>query len=241
MTTQDLSGYSVVLAASAKGSPDSFGPAKPSFMSMYHGKIALLRSIESLAVSGFRTILVILEEQDQLFGISGLVLSDFPDVSVVRLPRETKGALISALSAMGGLNPSLPLVVGSGDSYVEGGVASFVESWVRSGVSGGVLAFESDSERFSYVLAERDQVVYVAEKQRISSLATTGTFYFKSVSVFLEAAEWTLVNNNHLDGRFYNSSTLNYLVTQGMRTEVVNLAPALYHPMMQASDFLERE
>lgn len=240
MTMQDFTGYSLVLAASTKTIPDNLGLKKPSFLSMYRGKLALFRSIESLAVPGFQTVLVILEEHDQLFGISGLVLADFPDVSVVRLSKGTKGALISALIALGGVDSGLPLVIGSGDSYVEGGVAGFVESWMRSGVSGGVVAFESDSERFSYVLAERDEVVFVAEKRRISSLATTGTFFFRSVSVFLEGAEWTLVNNNHLDGRFYNSSTLNYLVTQEMRAEVVKLAPGQYHPMMQLSDFPEK-
>lgn len=241
MTTKSVLGYSVVLAAGAKRSQDLADVDLPNPFINYQGKSVLFRAIESVAVPGFQTIVVIREEHDQLFGIKGLLLSHFSDVWVVSLSRETKGALVSALVALEGLDPKLPLVIASGDSYVDGGTGSIIESWVRSGVSGGVVAFESNSEQFSYVLAHEGQTTYVAEKQRVSNLATTGTFYFKSISVFLEAAEWTLVNNNNLDGHFYNSSTLNYLISRGMSVEVANLPPGAYHTMLRALDFLETE
>jgi hypothetical protein len=55
----------------------------------------------------------------------------------------------------------------------------------------------------------------VAEKRPISKNATTGTFFFKTVDLFELASRWVFTNNVVLNGSYFLSSTLNYLIARG--------------------------
>jgi hypothetical protein len=61
-----------------------------------------------------------------------------------------------------------------------------------------------------------EKLVEVCEKKVISSKATAGIFYFKTAHLFIECAEWAIMNNIQTNGLFFLAPALNYAVVKGL-------------------------
>jgi hypothetical protein len=106
-------------------------------------------------------------------------------------------------------------------------------------VDGGVMCFESSQPRWSYAKlgANKLDVLEISEKKVISEFATVGCFFFRSVRMFLEAAEWCLVNNANTHGDFFTSMALNHLVASGKTVEARVVDTEQYRPYSGPKDF----
>ena len=216
--------------------PAGFG--RPKSLVMWEGRPVLARAIDAYATEPTRTTVAIHTGEDDTFGVGSVVSTLFPVVRVCRIPSGAKGALASALLAMGDVDADAPLVVAAGDSTIEGGAGKYLDRFVADGVDAATIAFPSTNPRWSYLAVNDDGVVrQVAEKQAIGPLATTGVFYFSSAAVFVEAATWCLVNNASLNGIFYVSTTLNYLVSRGRAVGYATIPRAQYRSWSLPIDF----
>lgn len=194
--------------------PAGFGA--PKSLVRTAGREVLRHAIESYAVDKSRTTVAVNSAEDDDWAVGTALFSWYPEIKVVRVPCGTQGALASALFSLAGSEGGGPLVVAAGDSAISGGIARYVEGFMKRDLEAATVAFPSTNPRWSYLsVDENSNVIEVAEKKVIGPWATTGAFYFKSSETFLEAAQWCLVNNAHFNGRFYVSATLNYLVSVG--------------------------
>jgi choline kinase len=202
------------------------------------GREVLFRAIDSYAVdTGALTVLVSKTENDE-FELERKTKIEFPTARVLAVPSGSKGALISALFGVGDLDLDEPLVIASGDSAVTGGIDEFVQTWTQDQATGATLVFPSQDSRYSYIVVDGEgNVAQVVEKKVAGPLATTGVFYFESVSVFIRAATWCLVNNASLGGTFFNSTAVNYLVEQGHDIDVGHIEAKAFHLWSVPSDF----
>src|SRR5439155_12356824 len=87
--------------------------------------------------------------------------------------------------------------------------------WLRNrGANGGAPTIEAHSERHAYARMDpaiRHRIVEVREKQRISDRATIGIYWFRSVAIFLAAAdEMIKANDRAPNGEFYVGPVYNY-------------------------------
>lgn len=86
---------------------------------------------------------------------------------------------------------------------------------------GFLEVFRGDGDNWSY--AKLDQDGYVSEtteKVRISDLCSTGGYFFRKASSFLEAFEKCVEGEATVKGEYYIAPLYNYLVEKGMKIKV---------------------
>jgi hypothetical protein len=128
----------------------------------------------------------------------------------------TQGSLATALLGLDFCNLEQSLLVGPADSYVTDGYESLLSGWHQEEFAAMTCTIDGNDDSWSYVRKSAEGVVLeVAEKRRISSLATTGLFGFRSAQIFLELATWALENRFTFEDRYYLSGTLQALLVQG--------------------------
>lgn len=214
------------------------GSTTPKVLKKVDGNSVISRALNSYVYDPDALTVVLSKTENQQFNISDHVIKQFSNSRIVEVPDNARGALVSALFGIGGLDPQEPLLIVSGDSEVTGGISGFVTNWIEQGVAGGTVTFPASDPRYSFVKTDIEgNVAQVVEKKSISNIATTGVFYFSSVDAFTKAATWCLVNNASLDGHFYNSTAVNYLIEQGNQIAIAEIPEESYKVWSRPSDF----
>jgi choline kinase len=184
-------------------------------------KKSLLENVETLYSSG-NTVIALREENLGRFVFR-------PQTKIVPL-KNTQGALISALLSLGDTELDQPLIITPGDSLVKGDIyREFIEICETSGSDISLIAFNSQQSNYSYIRTNEGKLVEVCEKKIISSLATTGIFYFSSADLFIKCAEWSIINNVRTNEMFYIAPSLNYAVVKGLNTNIIEIPEESYY------------
>lgn len=229
-----------VITAAGK-SDDLFlqsGFSVPKSLVKWQGKSVISRAIESYATDRAKTVVAANADECLSWPVEDEIRLEYPEVDVRKVPSLVRGALATAVIALDGVPTAAGLMVAAGDSQVDGGIQAIVEDWSRSEVDGGVIVFRSDMSRYSYARVSEDQTVsLVAEKSVVSDFATAGAFYFGRVDLFLEAAKWCFVNHTDLNGQFFCSSALNYLIMCGKTVVAREINSAKYRSFSLPADF----
>lgn len=144
------------------------------------------------------------------------------------------GALATAYSALASRDGKGKLLVAAGDiEHLEPETLSKIENlWSSSQDGGGLLAFEGGDERYSFIKTNADGVpVFIAEKSAVGRLAATGDFAFSGLEVFNQAAEWCFRNSSRVNGQYYVSTAMNYILYRGkpLEVEVLDRADFIKH------------
>ena len=210
----------------------------PKVLKEVDGKTVIARALESYVYSPESLTVVLSKSENANYRVATEIHSAYPQARIIEVPDDARGALVSALFGIGELNPEEPLLIVSGDSEVMGGISQFISLWVDSGVAGGTVTFPATDPRYSFVKKDlQGNVAQVVEKVAVSNNATTGVFYFSSVETFKHAATWCLVNNASLNGLFYNSTAVNYLIEQGSQIAIAEIPKEQYKVWSRPSDF----
>ena len=182
----------------------------------------LRRAVDYYRPLGFEVVVALNESQfGRLAGAE--LLSESSHISIAHVPEKVQGALATAnfaMAALGVNNGSLHIA--AGDTFFHDDSAlNAISNLSSSAADAGTVVFESSDERHSFVtLDELGNAQFVAEKTRLSQLATSGNFYFAKTEEFLEASKWCFTNNTNLNGKFFVSTALNFYVYQGRKVSV---------------------
>jgi dTDP-glucose pyrophosphorylase len=195
-------------------------------------------AINSYVLDKSSFLVAVNQEEANEWGVDTSIKSLFPTATVVRVPSQARGALASALMCADMLSGDDPLVIAAGDSMIVGGVEQFVKTFQEQRLDAGTIVFESNGSRWSYISTDgKGRIVEVSEKVQVGDLATTGVFYFREAKTFLLGAEWVLLNNAHLNGNFYVSSVMNYLIKDGRSVGFSEIQPDQYKSWSRPIDF----
>ena len=206
------------------------------------GDLLIIESIKRKVLNTDYLSIAISREDERLFNLSNLIKATYPLASVYVVPDEAKGALISALFACGDIRSDSPICITTGDSLELDDPKVHFSHFISTNASAGTICFPSDDPRWSYLkLSNSNEIEQVVEKEVVGEYATTGTFYFKSLSLFLDAAEWCLVNNVQRNNTFFVSSALNYLINKGEKIEYSLINPKDYVSYSMPIDYSEGE
>ena len=153
------------------------------------------------------------------------IKKDEIDKSITTIPvGNTKGALISALIAIRDCDLNLPVFITPGDALIsKKNYEEFRIQALHSNQDIALIVFDSQNDKYSYVRMLDEKLVEVCEKKVISSKATAGIFYFKSGRLFIECAEWAIMNNIKTDGLFFLAPALNYAVVKGLNPHLFKI------------------
>ena len=183
------------------------------------------------------TVAVIAKSDEESNNTREIVSSHVMSQKIVSTPKHLNGALVTAIIGASELDLDKPVVIAGGDSEIHNGLDDHVTKFLEREVFGGVVVFRDTDPRWSYIkTGPKLNVLQVSEKSAVGELATTGVFYFKTLRVFLDAAEWCLVNNARTNGEFYVSSALNFLISRGHRVEHSEIPKSWYKNYRFAED-----
>lgn len=135
----------------------------------------------------------------------------------VHLKAPTKGALATSLLSIDYLEEDLPIVLVPTNSFVDREVLiKFINKAIDTKVSASTLCLETDNPNYSYLRVHNDKVIEFVEKRVAGKYGTTGIFYLQNKRIFLESAQWALVNSQQTNGVFYIAPALNYAISMGL-------------------------
>jgi len=156
-------------------------------------------------------VYVIRRDHEEQFGLRKEILSWQPGAKVIILPGPTEGAACTVLEAIG--NSDDDLLIANSDQLMVWKPFDFYNK--RHLYAGGtVLTFTPKTEepKHSYALLdENGHVVRIAEKEKISNIATVGVYYFRSEKQFRTAAESMIAADDRTNNEFYLAPTYNYI------------------------------
>jgi capsule biosynthesis phosphatase len=141
-----------------------------------------------------------------------------PRLGFVWLDHVTRGQAETALAAraaLGDLWAKAPAVIYNVDTYFESSrLKQRLVGLAHSGLSGLMGLFEAEGEHLSFGRVENGRVVESAEKRRISPLASTGLYVFRSMALFEEVVRRheadVLASNREL----YVAPFYNYVIAE---------------------------
>lgn len=199
-----------VLVVSAAGRGSRLGPephspagtAMPKALIDVCGRPMIWWAMLSLRDVVFsKIVFVALEEHDRAFRAGARLEEVAADlfnagvlaqtaVETVILPAVRKGQLLSVLAAREHFIPGRGLLIASCDTLVASPLAADLRAMSGGPSRGLISVVEAAGDHWSFARAdEDDRVIEVAEKRRISNLASTGIYYYSDCQEFLKAAD----------------------------------------------------
>jgi NDP-sugar pyrophosphorylase family protein len=175
-----------------------------------------LRSLPLDAAS--RLVFVCLEEHLVERGLEADIRERYRsyDPVVVSVTEVTGGQLCTVLEARELLPGDEALLIYNADTLA---ISSPHPPWLGTapGIDGSLGVFHTDAgDHWSFVLPDASgRVVRTAEKQRISSWASTGLYHFQRASAFIEAADDAIAQGETSNGEYYVAPLYNRLIAVG--------------------------
>jgi len=205
------------------------GISKPKFMVEVRNKTLFEWSLDSLPMEISRKIIfVCLEKHEKEFKVSkfikNILKEKYPKINyeLIYLTKTTKGQVETVLRAKHLIDSENPLIIYNIDThFISTRLKSKILTLKNQNIDGLLGCFTSNDENLSFVeINAKGQVKKVREKERISSLASTGLYIFSSARQFIEAAEIMIKNDRKVKDEFFVSEIYNILLESGKRFEI---------------------
>jgi NDP-sugar pyrophosphorylase family protein len=186
-------------------------------------------SLDSLPVEISKKIIFIcLEEHEKEFNVSefikNIMKQKYPRIKyeLVYLEKITRGQVETVLHAKHLIDFESTLIIYNIDThFISSRLKSKILTLKNQNIDGLLGCFTSDDENLSFVeINEKGLVKRVREKEKISSLASTGLYVFSNGRQFIEAAETMIKNNIKVKDEFFVSEIYNILLKSGKRFEI---------------------
>lgn len=139
----------------------------------------------------------------------------------------TEGTACTVLLARKVFDNESPMIVANSDQLVDFNVSDYVSDCLNRGLDGSILVFRDPTMDPKWSFAKVDEqglVTEVAEKKPISDLATVGIYLFRRGRDFVSAAVDMFAANDRVNGEFYTCPVYNYMITNGARIGVYEVA-----------------
>jgi UDP-N-acetylglucosamine diphosphorylase / glucose-1-phosphate thymidylyltransferase / UDP-N-acetylgalactosamine diphosphorylase / glucosamine-1-phosphate N-acetyltransferase / galactosamine-1-phosphate N-acetyltransferase len=140
----------------------------------------------------------------------------------------TQGAAETCLLAERMWDPEEPLMIANCDqiTYLHNDQDP-LEVMQQRQLDGLILTFESQSNKNSYVeINDQGYVIRVAEKEVISSHATTGAYLWAKAKYFSNSARKMIVENVRVNNEFYVAPVYSWNIKKGLK---IGTLPVLEH------------
>lgn len=192
----------------------------------------VIEGLLPLKTMGARFIALVQGMENRRFHTSAVIRLIEPDSLIVEVPEKTAGAACTALLAVEHIDNDQPLIVVNGDILMEVDPTALVSGFEGRGLDAGIAVFDAVHPRWSFVrLGQDGMVVEAAEKRPISSLATTGFYWFARGSDFVRAAAQQLRKGAAVEGKYFVTPVLNELILEQKRIGVHVIDKSEYHSL----------
>ncbi len=214
----------------------------PKLLTEFTGKTMLELVIDNYRdLRDKKYIFVLAEDDCRRFHIDSSIKLLEPSGKVIRLGKMTAGALCTCLMAVEFINNDEPLIIANSDQIIDVDYQAVLDYFNRIDAEAGLITFPNIHPRWSYAKTDNDCVIEVAEKKPFTNNAIAGFYYFKHGSDFVQAAENAIVKKNHLDGKYYISSSVNEIILMGKKVGFYDIKMKEYHSFYSPAKIKEFE
>lgn len=187
------------------------------------GKPMYAWAMDSLPLALARNVIFIcLEEHLKGFGLEEDIRKRYAQLNPVVIPlsKVTEGQACTVLEARAHIDRDEPLIIYNADTWCRTSLLTSLPLLPRS-VSGVLGVFEAPGEKWSFARTDSaGRVVEVAEKKRISNLASTGLYHFTSGAEFVAEADAMIAANDRVNNEFYVAPVYNRMIAKGRELRV---------------------
>lgn len=215
----------------------------PACLAELNGVSILERIISSLVNIPEASYTFVLNSQDiSKFHLDNVATLLVPMAQITVVPERTMGSACTALFAACKLSPDDPLLIVSANELVELDIGRVLKEFSEGGLNAGAIVFRSVHPRYSYVrLNSLGLVSEAAQQNPISTVATTGIFWFSSTGDFVEAAKNAIRKNASTNGSFYLAPLFNELILKHQKIGVFEIDKSSYYPLKNNNQIQQYE
>jgi len=144
-------------------------------------------------------------------------------VSWLELDTETDGQLKTAIKAIKYFNISGQLLIHNCDTYYKAEIDLFQKLLIKNNSFGLIPCFQGKGNHWSFAktLPEDPTIaIEVAEKSRISSNCSVGSYLFASAEVLLSISNEYIATRKEDSGEYFIAPLYQYALSKGMRVSV---------------------
>jgi len=176
----------------------------PKPLIMVEDKPMFLKSLESIDGINYSDIYFIVKrEHDLKHAISDIIKKNVPNSHVFLVDDTPNGQLMSILSIEEKINKDEDLLIISSDTLVVSNLKKKVLSLPES-YKGLISLINKKGDQWSFAkINSSGDVTEVAEKKRISSLASTGIYYFKNGKEFVKLSKKIIKKKIKVNDEYY--------------------------------------
>ena len=174
-----------------------------------------LKSIQDITYS--KIIFIALKDHDRKYGISDLIRDLVDNPIVILIDKVTEGQLCTVLCAREYLKNQEDLMIIPSDTLVISDLGKAIEE-KSSDCKGIISVAKLPGKQWSFAKTnESGDVVEVAEKIRISDLASTGLYYFDNSAEFVKNADEIINNREKTQNEYYIIPVYQRMINQGKK------------------------
>ena len=205
------------------------GIQKPKFMIEVKNKTLFEWSMDSLPVNISKKIIFIcLEDHEKEYKVSEFIKKIMDKkytnskYELVYIKQITGGQVETVLHAKHLVRPENSIIIYNIDThFISTRLKSKILTIKNRDIDGLLGCFESNDENLSFIkLNEKGFVEKVKEKEKISSYASTGLYFFTKAEQFFKAGEQMLEKGNKVKNEYYVSEIYNMLLKSNTKFEI---------------------
>ena len=226
----------ILIPMSGRGSRFArHGYSKPKPLIEFFGKQMVQHVLENLGVENTFTLCVLREHYDADVALFNRLRDQVNQLNIVFVDQVTQGAAETCLLAKEYINPDKMLFIANCDQMMKWDQTHFEDWFSASKLDGCMFTFFKDSPAYSYVEVDTNgHAIRTAEKEVISTHATTGIYVWNTGWDFVWAAEQMMGDNVRHAGEFYVCPVYNENIAKGQKIGIY--APEEHWPIGTPED-----
>ncbi len=183
-------------------------------------------------IMNVRYFSAILEDDIRRYYLDEVLKQLVSDLTIVRIPEDTKGSACTALLAAVQMNTESPLLIVSSNELIRLDLNKVLTEFNARNLDAGTLIFRALHPRYSFVRLDEEGLVVEASQHRpISRHATAGTFWFARTEEFIDAAKSLIRKDASDSGNFYIAPVFNEVILKQGKVGVFKIPQGMYVPL----------
>jgi len=157
------------------------------------------------------------KEHREKYNLDTLLSSIAPNCRIISVDTVTEGAACTVLLAKEFINNDDNLIIANSDQFLEWNPDLFLQTARSTNADCSISTFTSNDAKWSYAKEVNGFVSEVAEKRPISNKATTGIYYWKHGSDFVQCAQDMMDKNIRVNNEFYVCPVFNEAIAKNKK------------------------
>ena len=198
------------------------GVNTPKPMIEVEGKPMFQYAVEQIGIEFDEHIFIVRKEHN----IADKVREIYPDAHIIELDHKTEGAACTVLLAREHFKDGSSMFVSNCDQHTEWDETIAQIIIHQPTVDGLIATFEVPDKdpKWSYAKTDRwHNVLEVAEKNPISTTATTGWYFWKDGSMFVKSAYDMMDADDRFNNEFYLAPVFNYSIKRNATIKIMEV------------------